>query len=110
MASASAWMPCFGRARGACDNPLQPLIVCMIAGNLSMRLPLGPKVKIIDWAAQNDILGHHSVGAFVTHGGINSMHEAIFHAKPVVVIGLTADQPLNAKKVSSQIYQYLRCL
>ncbi|KAK9840269.1 hypothetical protein WJX74_006518 [Apatococcus lobatus] len=70
-----------------------------LPGNLSLTdLPLGPNIRTVDWASQNDILGHPSVGAFVTQGGINSMHEAIFHAVPVVVTGLTADQPMNALK------------
>ena len=77
----------------------------LYAGNLSLNdLPLGPNIKTIDWAPQNDILGHPSVGAFVTQGGINSMHEAIFHAVPVVVTGLTADQPMNALKVCSLLF------
>ena len=38
-------------------------------------LPVGSNVKIVQWAPQNDVLGHPSVKAFFTQGGANSFNE-----------------------------------
>lgn len=89
--------------QSACEQCFSnnPETLLMLAGDLTLdELPRGPNIKLVDWAPQNDVLGHPSTGAFVTQGGANSMHEAIFHAVPVVVIALTADQPAHAVKVS----------
>lgn len=71
-------------------------------GNTTVEsLHLGANIKTIEWAPQNDILGHPGVGAFLTQGGINSLYEAAYHAKPLVTIPLVADQEGNAVKVFS---------
>ncbi len=62
-------------------------------------LNLGTNIKLIDWAPQNDILGHPAVKAFLTHAGINSLYEAAYHGKPIVSVPLIVDQPANAAKV-----------
>ncbi|KAK9817338.1 hypothetical protein WJX74_001941 [Apatococcus lobatus] len=88
------------RELSSLPNPvLWKLPASDLPGNLTLAdLQLGSNVQPIDWAPQNDILGYSGVGAFVTQGGANSLAEAIFHAIPVVVIALTADQPPNAVK------------
>ncbi len=62
-------------------------------------LRLGPNVKLIKWAPQNDILGHPAVKAFITHAGSNSLYEAAYHGKPIVCISLMANQFDQAAKV-----------
>ena len=52
---------------------------------------------MVPWLPQNDLLGHPVTHAFFTHGGIHSMYEAIYHAVPMVVMPLGADQPDNAR-------------
>ena len=47
---------------------------------------------ILDWAPQNDLLGHHKVKVFITHGGLNSILESLYHAKPMIVVGTSIDQ------------------
>lgn len=37
---------------------------------------------------------------FVTHGGMNSSSEALYYGVPLVVIPVTGDQPLVAKRVT----------
>ncbi len=55
--------------------------------------------RSLKWAPQNDVLGHASVRAFVSHGGNNSVYEAAYHAVPTVVMPCVADQGENAVKV-----------
>lgn len=61
---------------------------------------MGSNIKVVDWAPQNDILGHVAVKAFVTHAGSNGVYEAAFHGKPVVSVPIMNEQPDNAAKVS----------
>ena len=72
-----------------------------------LSLPLGSNIKIIKWAPQNDILGHPAVGVFLTQGGINSLYEAAYHAKPIVTIPLIADQEGNAVTVCVLTEMYM---
>ena len=44
-----------------------------------VKLILGNNVHLLDFAPQNDILGDPSTRVFVSHGGINSMHEVCSH-------------------------------
>ncbi|KAL3829385.1 hypothetical protein ACJIZ3_018187 [Penstemon smallii] len=49
------------------------------------------------WAPQAKILGHSSVGAFVSHCGMSSVLESVYFGVPVVALPLKLDQPLNAR-------------
>ncbi|KAJ6426144.1 hypothetical protein OIU84_026679 [Salix udensis] len=52
--------------------------------------------KIIGWAPQIDILGHPSVGGFVSHCGWNSILESIWFGVPIATWPLYAEQQFNA--------------
>lgn len=69
------------------------------AGITQKALGLAPNIRLLDWAPQNDILGHPAVKAFVTHAGSNSLYEAAYHGKPVVSVPIMNEQPANAVKV-----------
>ncbi|XP_027749136.1 UDP-glucuronosyltransferase 2A2-like isoform X3 [Empidonax traillii] len=56
---------------------------------------LGSNTRIYDWIPQNDLLGHPSTKAFITHGGTNGLYEAIYHGIPMVGIPMFADQHDN---------------
>nr|XP_053653619.1 UDP-glycosyltransferase UGT5-like isoform X1 [Cherax quadricarinatus] len=53
-------------------------------------------VMISKWLPQQDILAHNNVKVFITHGGLLSMQEAIYHATPLLALPILADQPKNS--------------
>lgn len=60
-------------------------------------LPEQPKnVKIAKWFPQNDILAHPNVKLFITHGGLLSTTETVYHGKPILAIPIFGDQRMNA--------------
>ncbi|KAJ6912236.1 anthocyanidin 3-O-glucosyltransferase 6 isoform X2 [Populus alba x Populus x berolinensis] len=52
--------------------------------------------KIIGWAPQVDILGHPSIGGFVSHCGWNSTLESIWFDVPMATWPMYAEQQFNA--------------
>lgn len=56
------------------------------------------------WLPQADILGHHKTKLFVTHGGLNSVEEALYHEVPLVILPGFADQHSNADRAVRQGY------
>ncbi|EEF28862.1 UDP-glycosyltransferase 91A1 [Ricinus communis] len=60
-----------------------------------------------NWAPQLRILGHESIGAFLTHSGICSVVEALQHGRPLVLLPFNSDQGLNAKLLEEKKIGYL---
>ncbi|XP_046491306.1 UDP-glycosyltransferase UGT5-like isoform X1 [Neodiprion pinetum] len=52
-------------------------------------------VRIGKWLPQNDILTHPNLKLFLTHGGISSMMETVYHGVPIVGIPILGDQQRN---------------
>ncbi|XP_052739545.1 uncharacterized protein LOC112058476 [Bicyclus anynana] len=50
----------------------------------------------VKWLPQYELLQHKKVIAFITHGGMLGMTEAVSEGKPMVILPLFADQHLNA--------------
>ncbi|XP_048331060.2 UDP-glucosyltransferase 29-like [Ziziphus jujuba] len=50
-----------------------------------------------DWAPQMKILGHSSIGGFVSHCGCSSLMESLKHGVPIIAMPMQLDQPINAK-------------
>ncbi|XP_072110905.1 UDP-glucuronosyltransferase 3A1-like [Mobula birostris] len=65
-------------------------------------LSMPNNVKIYKWLPQNDLLGHPQVRAFISHGGINSLHQAVYHGVPVLGMPLFFDQMDNIIRLMSK--------
>ncbi|KAH7675436.1 UDP-glucuronosyl/UDP-glucosyltransferase protein [Dioscorea alata] len=53
----------------------------------------------LGWVPQLDVLGHLSVGGFLTHSGWSSVIEALQFGHPLVLLPIFADQDINARMV-----------
>lgn len=100
----------FGSVAAAHDMPLEwknsileafsslpdyQFLMRYVADDLNDRLP--KNVHLFKWLPQKDLLLHNKTKAFITHGGYNSMQEAISAGVPLVTIALFGDQPKNSK-------------
>ncbi|XP_056266202.1 2-hydroxyacylsphingosine 1-beta-galactosyltransferase [Pseudoliparis swirei] len=63
---------------------------------------LGNNTKLVDWMPQNDLLGHAHTRAFLSHGGLNSIYEAMFHGVPVVGVPLFGDHYDTMTRVAAK--------
>lgn len=59
---------------------------------------LPPNVMVKQWLPQDDILAHKNTKLFISHCGISSYNEALYHGVPIVGVPIVGDQPMNAKK------------
>jgi len=55
-------------------------------------------VFISNWLPQNDLLAHPNLKVFVTHGGLLSTQEALYHNVPLVGTPLGMDQMANMRR------------
>ncbi|XP_006820881.1 UDP-glucuronosyltransferase 2B30-like [Saccoglossus kowalevskii] len=84
----------FGSMTNLATNPEKMEVICAglarLPQNVIMKYngppptTLGNNTKLTKWMPQNDLLGHPNTKAFVTHGGMNGVYEAIYHAVPMV--------------------------
>lgn len=65
---------------------------------------LPSNVKISRWLPQQDLLGHKKLRAFVTHGGLLSMFETVYHGAPAVVMPVFCDHDSNSEKAKADGY------
>ncbi|MEH7155244.1 macrolide family glycosyltransferase [Neobacillus drentensis] len=76
--------------------------VVMSIGNQTSLLDLGeiPQNFIVkNYLPQTEVLKYTKL--FITHGGMNSTHEALYNGVPLIVIPQSADQPIIAERVAN---------
>merc|ERR1711971_1186896 len=56
---------------------------------------LPDNIFLSSWIPQQDLLGHPNLKVFVTHGGLGSLVEAIYHKAVIVGVPLSNDQKPN---------------
>lgn len=73
-------------------------------------MSIGEKVQVVDlgqipenfivknYVPQMEVLKHTKL--FITHGGMNSVHEGLYYGVPLIVIPQSADQPVIARQVA----------
>ena len=61
-------------------------------------------MKISSWLPQQDLLGHPNLRVFVTHGGLGSLVEAIYHKAVIVGIPFSNDQRPNLLRAERNGY------
>lgn len=78
--------------------------VFSIRKDMKITTSLPENVLGMSWVRQNDLLGDKRIKGFVTHGGLNSILESIYHAKPMIVLGTSIDQVNSAALGKSRKY------
>ncbi|KAK6737810.1 hypothetical protein RB195_020113 [Necator americanus] len=58
-----------------------------------------PNIHLMRWIPQVDLLADKRLSLFITHGGMNSMLEAMHYGKPVIAIPLFGDQLHNSRNI-----------
>ena len=58
-----------------------------------------PHVHLARWIAQGDLLGR--CDAVVTHAGFGTMAASLAHGVPLVMLPISADQPMNAQRAAT---------
>ncbi|EFX66425.1 hypothetical protein DAPPUDRAFT_64710 [Daphnia pulex] len=61
-------------------------------------------VKLVSWLPQQDLLGHPKARLFITHCGLLSKQEAVYHGVPFIALPVWSDQPINAQKAQEDGY------
>jgi MGT family glycosyltransferase len=80
------------------DYPAQFILAAGRNTDLNRLEPTPDNFLVRDYVPQLEIL--QQVDAFVTHGGMNSVHEGLYYGVPQVVVPTHFEQLLNGKRVS----------
>ncbi|XP_031786686.1 UDP-glucuronosyltransferase 2A3 isoform X2 [Nasonia vitripennis] len=65
---------------------------------------LPSNVRTAAWWPQQELLGHPKLRAFVSHGGLLSLHEAAYHGSPTLVLPVFCDHDGNAAQAEKLGY------
>ncbi|XP_046665677.1 UDP-glycosyltransferase UGT5-like [Homalodisca vitripennis] len=76
--------------------PYQVMWKFVTDGDTMPDLP--DNVRLARWLPQQDLLGHPQLLAFVNHGGLHSIIEAVYHGVPMVTLPVFGDHSANSRK------------
>ena len=65
---------------------------------------LPSNIRLSPWLPQQDLLGHAKIKLFITHGGLFSIQEAVYHGVPFIGLPVFADQFNNIYKAQEDGY------
>lgn len=54
------------------------------------------------WIPQDDLLAHPNIRLFISHCGLGSITESLFHGVPILGIPFIYDQHINARKIAEE--------
>ncbi|CAL4077199.1 unnamed protein product, partial [Meganyctiphanes norvegica] len=83
-----AFMSAFGR--------LKQKVLCVFSSPLSW---VPPNVKVVNWVPQQDVLAHNQTVLFLTHCGMHSIIESVYHSVPMVGMPIFIDQGDNMQRM-----------
>ena len=64
-------------------------------------------IMLSSWLPQQDLLGHAKIRLFLTHGGLFSNQEAVYHGVPFIGLPVFADQVIRRSQyLSIDIFQW----
>ena len=66
------------------------------------RISCAGNIRVQQWLPQQDLLGHPAVKLFLSHGGIHSMYESLWHGTPMVLMPIATDQFDNSRYFNIQ--------
>lgn len=65
---------------------------------------LPANVRTAAWWPQQELLGHPKLRAFVSHGGLLSLHEAAYHGAPTLILPVFCDHDGNAAQAGKSLF------
>ncbi len=90
------YQECFDAFGG--DDRLQVVLAAGHRMDRGLLPPAPPNVIVRDYVPQVAMLAQTEL--FITHGGINSAHEAMLNGVPMIVLPLTADHHVVAQRIA----------
>ncbi|CAI0455364.1 unnamed protein product [Linum tenue] len=90
-------------ARGLEDSEVEFLWVKRKGGGGLEERVKGRGMIVGEWVDQREILGHASVGGFLSHCGWNSVMESVCAGVAMLAWPMMAEQPLNARMVAEEV-------
>jgi UDP:flavonoid glycosyltransferase YjiC (YdhE family) len=77
----------------------EPIEVVVTTAGRELPGPLPPNVHVEPWIPQDAVLPH--CAAVVSHGGYGTASAALGHGLPMVLLPISADQPMNASRLAA---------
>ncbi|KAF6200760.1 hypothetical protein GE061_005205 [Apolygus lucorum] len=93
----------FGKLYGAFSK-LQINVMMRWSGKDTPSTPSSNILLYDEFLPQMEILAHKNIKAFMTHGGLLSINEAINFGVPIIGMPVFGDQPMNVKRAVSHGY------